>query len=204
MTRCCIDRTAPMAIPLIIDALLMGICYIIAKFILKSNIPPIQSAFTPNDTCKLVVPWRVDEIRLECVVFVSMCFFFSIFTKKITASHPIQSKCNCNRKEKTTTHIQESYRSMKVARFMAENRRTWFDERLGYVRTCVAFTERQWAQQVGVNSVQHSFNHLMECVKTREKAYCRSAWARNDPIYKRIACKATVKCFKNFRIAQLW
>lgn len=77
-------------------------------------------------------------------------------------------------------------------------------EMLGCAYVCVV----QWARRVtsGGSSVMclTFFQSSLECVETRKKTDCRTAWASKNSLYKRIKCKAFAKCFKDFRIVQLW
>lgn len=57
----------------------------------------------------------------------------------------------------------------------------------------------------GSSTVQHSSAITRKLLERKKKnIYSRTAWATNDPLYKRIKCKASAKCFKNFRIVKLW
>lgn len=72
------------------------------------------------------------------------------------------------------------------------------------VRTWMMYSERR-VTSGGSNSLCSAFFQAsMECVGARKAIDCRTAWATNDPLYKRIKCNAFAKYFKDFRIVQLW
>lgn len=148
------------------------------------------------------------RLETECVVFVSLLFLSFFHRKNQSFSHPIEGKSNCN-KNTTNRKCMGKSGMLHVEIVLKDRVSEWVSEyglmeMLGCAYVCVV----QWACRVtsGGSSLMclTFFQSSLECVGTRKKTDCRTAWASKNSLYKRIKCKAFAKCFKDFRIVQLW